>query len=1066
MSKHNKLGPVLGLLLAARAESAEFGAVVNTAAYTHPRLKLTALGGTVQLPEGRWEVASISPAGALDQAFLVPTQRPEDASNGLRSREALRQREAMAGAMPLRHLFGACHAYARVRGRGPGSLDDLDKNHMVSLREMLAQSPYPSARKAEGPFIFLIPDVPIAADGPRGPRADARPLAFELRPLFDDGSHFVLLSDGRTERRPIDRELLKRHGAAVTPLIQNQPAEAKLPGLLEYGLFALQRDGRKETVSVEVIQRATGERLTVRWNLGEAGAGGPELLASWAQARANGWQALSPRADAPVLRTWIELSKSLYAAAPSPATRPQAARGREPGRSTDIMSVLGGRAALQETLQLQLLSTGQPASEGPAVPLTELKGVQVKSHPYEELLAGKSGGRLPLAEVVLPERLFVHFAKPAALFAFLDEGAEFLARTGALFTKTDIDDDLKRRSLRRLGLEEGIGRKFLASGEVFELALIAPDLFFMDGTDLTLLMRLAHPGRTATLLKELGGVDLREDEVTPRQTDAGRPAYWLRHGDLLLVGTRREELESVLALARAGGAGSLGKSAEFRYMVSRLPLTKETRAFVYLSDPFIRRMVGPEVKIGQLRRLEARAEMERTLAGALLYRLDGGSGTPGLDTLGGLGYVPAGLAEKYRLAEDLTVTSPVWGTPADLTPLGAVPIDTATESEAKAYRAYVEEYSRYWRQYFDPVALRLDDSPAGGLDLQVFILPLIDSQVYDQLRAALTAKPEGAPLRTPRVEPEPALLLSMNLAEKAWVDAAGRWREILSHASGISPRLFDLLGPGFHLAVQDADPIIVLGNADILGGFGGQAMAGGFMRQGIPLLLSLVTRPCKIFLELSDEKAALGLLRSAAAGAGAGGRPWEAQAEMRQIDGKDAWILSLGAAGLVRIRLGLEVKDGFLIVSNNPWSQPVTVKGRTEAALNGAKVQVSNRALRLALPGLHATQQEQNQASALSGMAYLLPLLLTGSATPAEAASRHADLFGYAPLHPDGGRWVWGDGRLESDLYGDAARWRQPGFRADAGDFGLMRGIDAASVEMRFEDGGLRAVCRWSPKGG
>lgn len=944
MTKRNTLGTVLGLLLAARAESAEFGAVTITTAYTHPRLKLTALGGTVRLPEGRWEVASVSPAGALDQAFLVPAQSPEDA--GLRSREALRQREAMNGAMPL---------------------------------------------------------------------------------------------------------------------LPSQPAEARLPGLLDQRLYALRRAGAAGTVSVEVVQRATGERLTLRWNLGEEGAGEPELLASWAQARSRGWQALSPRADAPVLRTWIELSKSLYAAAPAPAPRPQPARGREPGRSTDIMSVLGGRAALQETLQLQLLGVDRQTAEGPSVPLAELKGVQVKSHPYEELLAGKPGGRLPLADVVLPERLFVHFAKPAALFAFLDEGAGFLARMGTLFTKTDIDDDLKGRSLRRLGLKEGVGRRFLASGEVVELALLAPDLLFMDGTDLTLLMRLAHPGKTAALLKELGGVELREDEVTAKDTDTGRPAYWLRHRDLLLVSTRREELESVLALARADGAGSLGHSAEFRYMLSKLPLTKETRAFVYLSDPFIRRMVGPEVKVGQLRRLEARAEMERIVAGALLYRLDGGTGTPGLETLGGLGYVPAGLAGKYRLAEDLTVTSPAWGTPAELTPLGAVRIDTVSESEAKAYRAYVEEYSRYWRQYFDPIALRLDDSPAGGLDLQVFILPLIDSQVYDQLRTVLTAKTEP-PLRTPRVEPEPALLLSMNLAEKAWVDAAGRWREVLSHASGISPRLFDLLGPGFHLAVQDADPIIVLGNADILGGFGGQAMAGGFMRQGIPLLLSLVTRPCKVFLELTDEKAALGLLRGAAAGAG--GRPWEAQAELRQIDDKDAWILSLGAAGLVRIRLGLEVKDGFLIVSNNPWSQPVTLSGRTEAALNGAKVQVSNRALRIALPGLHATQQEQNQASALSGMAYLYPLLLTGSATPAEAARRHAALFGYTPLHPEGGRWVWGDGRLESSVYGDAARWKQPGFRADAGDFGIMRGLDAASVEMRFEDGGLRAVCRWTPKGG
>src|SRR2546428_8367618 len=50
--------------------------------------------------------------------------------------------------------------------------------------------------------------------------------------------------------------------------------------------------------------------------------------------------------------------------------------------------------------------------------------------------------------------------------------------------------------------------------------------------------------------------------------------------------------------------------SELRYLLTELPLTKDTRTFVYMSDPFIRRMVGPAVKIAQLRRMRARAEME------------------------------------------------------------------------------------------------------------------------------------------------------------------------------------------------------------------------------------------------------------------------------------------------------------------------------------------------------------------------------------------------------------------------------------------------------------------------
>lgn len=241
-------------------------------------------------------------------------------------------------------------------------------------------------------------------------------------------------------------------------------------------------------------------------------------------------------------------------------------------------------------------------------------------------------------------------------------------------------------------------------------------------------------------------------------------------------------------------------------------------------------------------------------------------------------------------------------------------------------------------------------------------------------------------------------------------------------------------------------------------------MAGGLMRTCIPLLLSVLTRPCKVLIELQDEQAALGLLRQAAVGSRPGGRPWDMQAQFRQVGDRDASILSLGAAGVVRVRFGLEVKDGFLVVSNIPWSQPVALAKPGDARLNGAKLTLSNRVLRIGLPGLHATQQEQNQAAALAGMGYLYPLLATGSATPEEAARRHAALFGFTPLHPGPGRWVWKDGRLESSAYGDARRWKSPEYRAEDGDFGIMKDIDEASVEMRFEDDGLRAVCRWIPK--
>lgn len=289
--------------------------------------------------------------------------------------------------------------------------------------------------------------------------------------------------------------------------------------------------------------------------------------------------------------------------------------------------------------------------------------------------------------------------------------------------------------------------------------------------------------------------------------------------------------------------------------------------------------------------------------------------------------------------------------------------------------------------------------------------------------------------------------------------AAGTLGAIGGGATGIDPSLFDLFGPGVHLAVQDGDPIITLGNADILGGFSGAAFTEGMMRQGIPLVLSMITRPCKIIVELRDEAAAVALLRRAAAGPAVDRR--EMQFELRQVDDKDAWILSLGIAGMVKVRFGIEVQNGYLVLANIPWSQPISI-GKGEAlTLRGARLQITPGAVKEGLPGLFATEGEQNQHSAIKEMGALYPFLATVSATPDDAAARHAALFDARPLHPDSGRWVWKDGEIASSVYGTPRRWQQPSWTPKTSDFGLFAGVERRGVAMQLEEDGLRTRVRW-----
>ena len=54
-----------------------------------------------------------------------------------------------------------------------------------------------------------------------------------------------------------------------------------------------------------------------------------------------------------------------------------------------------------------------------------------------------------------------------------------------------------------------------------------------------------------------------------------------RRGDLLVISSDAGELKRVLKLEADGGKGSLGQSAELRYLLSNLPLRDSTKGFIY-----------------------------------------------------------------------------------------------------------------------------------------------------------------------------------------------------------------------------------------------------------------------------------------------------------------------------------------------------------------------------------------------------------------------------------------------------------------------------------------------------
>jgi hypothetical protein len=1039
--------------------------VTNTVMFQPDRSTYVFYRGEVNLSaDGIWDATIATSGTDVVQLYVIPPAKNVEIQMGRRMLAVENERQVRRGQYAVSQLYWPCREYAKQHENiGPNSITNLDAKKYPYLLDSLKHSPYETSTNGpEGPFVFLVPDAKFEAapDNEIPDSENKQALAVELRPYINDGKHWVAFTDGSFTREIVDKELLKKYGLTIRPVISQQsgPTNPVLQNELSYRIVAVRKQGASSPIPLDFRSSPSGARLNIAWNPADAKTDEKAVRNDLKAGRVASWTPYALSARSRVWKTWLE-------ACNGPGIREDTPRNQ----MTSLFGLFGGRAAMQETLQLQNMDATRDDKSQQTVPIETIKGVEIKSHPYEEMLKGEKGGELALANFVPRDRFFIYIARPETILPFLDTGADFLSVLGTTLTGNSVDYDLKAKYLARLGLTYEWLKLFLTPEIVKEMALVFPDLFFIDGTDVTVVSRLAEPKLIAEALKQAGIADLKDDNVMVRDLGEGRNAYWALRKDLLVAGTSKSELEAVLALQGDAGKDSLGQSAEFRYMLTQLPVRSVTRMYAYFSDPFIRRQVGPAVKIGQLRRAAALAKMEQITAAALLAQMDGMSVSNSVSALCDRRYLPPAESFQpgdYALDTNLTVSSKTYGTPKNLTPLLSLPVDRATQKEADAYKAYVGNYNRYWRQYFDPIAIRLDDSPGNALEATTFILPLIDNTAYNGVRAALLTREDGMELKAPGIAPEPVTMLSLNLRDELWLKIVESLSEIFTRYGGVSPAALDDLGPGLHLAIHDADPVIALGSGDMLGVFNANLFSGGRGGQMmfIPIALSVLTRPCSLIVETRNPERTRQYLRQTT-----GLRPRTQErldgvdVTFSQVEGQDSWICTLDIMGLMRLRYGLEVQGGYVVIRNIPWSNKDRVARTDTAPLNGACLQAYPAACNLQMAGLFAATQDRFLASAMQGIGALYPLVASGYATAETAATEHARLFGFKPVHPGSGKWMW-DGRdLTSSQYGSVLRQRQPTYK-EKDVFGLLNDIEHLCVSLQFEDTGLRTLVRWKPK--
>ncbi len=838
--------------------------------------------------------------------------------------------------------------------------------------------------------------------------------------------------------------------AAVPSLIR--ALENADPEIRATALVALERIGPQTQTIPALVQAMRSGDLASR---GAAAA----RLESYASSRIDVWKPLLLQSDAPILRNWLARHEALYGLRPDEEL--QAARS-EAVRQASYFDVLGGRAAIRESMQLELISdpvAGQ--NEAAKTSIDAVTRVRVRSHPFDDMLEDSEAPitRVELAEFVPDDRFFAWFRDVGALRDVLDGAVGQFMRFESSLAVKSIEYKLGERYGERLGLSGTVLDQVEALNAVAEFAVVSRDLFFIDGADISIVARLTSPTLTRSVLNVLG-LDVPADGIVETHTtNSGNNLYWTLRGDILLLGTSQHEIDRMLALNPKRDKGSLGNSSEFLYMQQQLTIGDATQAYLYFSDPFIRHLVSPEVKIAQLRRVQARAEMEILVAGAMLYLLDGHRNVPSKQQLINRGYLPRYFEDRdYTLGEDLIVSSPAWGTIARMKPLDDASVVAITRTEANTYDRFVQNYTRYWRQFFDPIAIRLDATGDNNYEMQSFILPLLDSRVYNEVGDALVTKETGQALRIPSVTPVPSMMYSMNLNDDLRVELSQKIADLLVEYTSVDPEVFDSIGSGIHIAVQDSTPIVALGGGDIWGAFSKEMLNLEGFDSFLPIMASLATQPSTLLIELADPETVHQFLSEAVVKrAEVGG-----SGELHKLQDREAWIYTLNIEDIVQIHLRLEIQGNYLAVSNLPWTTAVMIGEGQEVPLNGAQLTLDLTRISEQLPALHTKVYTDYRAAAVDGMGYIYPLLEAGIADSVNQAIRkHFEIFGLMPVHPANGEWIWRDSYLESSEFGTATRPVQPEWEKGDRNFGLFPQVDLIGVNMQLEDTGLRATIRW-----
>ncbi|HSE35452.1 MAG TPA: hypothetical protein VLB83_05010 [Candidatus Paceibacterota bacterium] len=403
---------------------------------------------------------------------------------------------------------------------------------------------------------------------------------------------------------------------------------------------------------------------------------------------------------------------------------------------------LTGAKAVNESLQLGSIAPRRPEAliGEENIPIATVPAVEIRSHPWASMRAGKPEPTIPALFDRVPADAFVIYFSKASSGKEIEDAFRSIGSSGAMLF--DLDPGFSPSSVigRRLGISD-LSQRLASDFALAEMAFVSEDLDFARGTEFALILR-PKAGVPPEAILAFADKDKAHTSII---------------GGMVVMATSKRYLDKITG----PGMRPMSREQDLAYMLTVLDPARD--GFAFLSESFIRMLTGPAYRTAAARRSMALTKIEGLQYMALAHRSISGAWPKTFAEIAEAGYADPedmrALDATYAISADGVVSSVTWGTLAAPRSIGDVPATMITEGERTRYQSFREGYEQLWREFFDPigVAFRVGDH----LAFHTVILPLIESSDYNFAKGLFGGSAARAPFdgvtRPPRNAPITAM---------------------------------------------------------------------------------------------------------------------------------------------------------------------------------------------------------------------------------------------------------------------------------------------------------------------